>query len=65
MLVLNITTHYLQVPGIALMIGGSLLGLVYVILLPMFGAITIVLLILSRTGQLLRQAVREPFSGHL
>ena len=65
MLGLSIVARYLKVSGTALMIVGPLLGLVYVILLPLVGAITIVPLMLYRAGQLLGRAVRGNFSGHL
>jgi len=63
-LLLSITPRYLKVRALPLMIVAPLLGLVYIVLLPVLGAITIVPLMLWRAGQLVRQAVRGDSSRH-
>ena len=53
-----------KVHGVGLVIVGPLLGLVYVILLPVIGAIIIVPLMLYRAGQAVSQVVRGDSSRH-
>jgi hypothetical protein len=62
---LDSVPRYLKMRVPTLMIIGPLLGLIYVVLVPVMGVITIVLLMLWRTRQLLGRAVRRDFSGHL
>ena len=62
---LNMRARYPEVSSAVLVILGPLLGLVYVIVVTMTGAVIIVALMLYRTGQLLERAVRGNISGHL
>ena len=55
-MLLSVTTRYLKVP---------LVGLIYIISLPVIGAITIVPLMLYRAGLAVNHAVRGHFSEHL
>ncbi len=57
---LNSVSRYLRMRSLALMIVGPLSGLVYIVLVPVIGAITIVPLVLYRAGQ----AVRKNLSRH-
>ncbi len=65
MVPLNSAPRYLRMRAPALMIMGPLSGLVYIVLVPVIGAIIIVPLVLYRAGQLLGRAVRRDFSGRL
>lgn len=60
MVPLNSAPRYLRMRAPALMIMGPLSGLVYIVLVPVIGAITIVALVLYRAGQ----AVRKNLSRH-
>lgn len=57
-MLLRVMSRYPKMRALSLVIVAPLRGLVYIILLPVIGAITIVPLILWRAGQLVRQAVR-------
>ncbi len=64
MLLLGSVPRYPKMRGRPLIIIGPLMGLVYIVLVPVMGAITIIPLVLYRAGQAVRQAVRGNSSRH-
>ncbi len=63
-MLLSSVSRYLEMRTLPLMIVAPLLGLVYIILLPVIGAIAIVPLVLWRAGQVVSQTVRRDSSRH-